>query len=80
MNGGLELCIITQPYSELYWGYFRRLVFGNLWTVVPYFTGGRCSITAAMAEGCIQNIVSSGAGRGAPPSGCQEEIGPGISL
>ena len=25
----LELCIITQPYSEVYWGYFRRLVFGN---------------------------------------------------
>ena len=29
MNGRLELCIITQPYSEVYWGYFRRLVFGN---------------------------------------------------
>ena len=29
MNGQLELRIITQPYSEGYWGYFRRLVFGN---------------------------------------------------
>ena len=29
MNGQLELRIITQPYSEVYWGYFRRLVFGN---------------------------------------------------
>ena len=29
MNGLLELRIITQPYSEVYWGYFRRLVFGN---------------------------------------------------
>ena len=29
MNGQLELCIIAQPYSEVYWGYFRRLVFGN---------------------------------------------------
>ena len=26
MNGMLELHIITQPYSEVYWGYFRRLV------------------------------------------------------
>ena len=29
MNGRLELHIITQPYSEVYWGYFRRLGFGN---------------------------------------------------
>ena len=29
MNGRLELRIITQPYSAVYWGYFRRLVFGN---------------------------------------------------
>ena len=29
MNGQLDLRIITQPYSEVYWGYFRRLVFGN---------------------------------------------------
>ena len=29
MNGPLELRIITQPYSEVYSGYFRRLVFGN---------------------------------------------------
>ena len=29
MNGQLELRIITQPYSKVYWGYFRRLVFGN---------------------------------------------------
>ena len=29
MNGRLELLIITQPYSEVYWGYFRHLVFGN---------------------------------------------------
>ena len=29
MNGRLELRIITQPYSEVYWGYFRLLVFGN---------------------------------------------------
>ena len=29
MNGRLELRTITQPYSEVYWGYFRRLVFGK---------------------------------------------------
>ena len=29
MNGQLELCIVTQPHSAVYWGYFRRLVFGN---------------------------------------------------
>ena len=29
MNGQLELRIITQPYSAVYWGYFRRLFFGN---------------------------------------------------
>ena len=29
MNDQLELRIITQPYSEVYWEYFRRLVFGN---------------------------------------------------
>ena len=29
MNGRLELRIITQPYSEVYWGYFGCLVFGN---------------------------------------------------
>ena len=29
MNGQLELRIITQPYSAVYWGYFRRVVFGN---------------------------------------------------
>ena len=28
-NGQLELHIITQPYSEVYWGYFRRLVLVN---------------------------------------------------
>ena len=27
MNGQLELRITTQPYSAVYWGYFRRLVF-----------------------------------------------------
>ena len=29
MNGRLELRIITHPYSEVYWGYFGRLGFGN---------------------------------------------------
>ena len=29
MNGRLKLRIITQPYSEVYWGYFRCLIFGN---------------------------------------------------
>ena len=29
MNDQLELGIITQPYSAVYWGYLRRLVFGN---------------------------------------------------
>ena len=32
MNGRLELRIITQLYPEVYWGYFRRLVFGNALT------------------------------------------------
>ena len=29
MNGRFDLHIITQPHSEVYRGYFRRLVFGN---------------------------------------------------
>ena len=29
INGRLELHIITQPHSEVYWVYFRRLVFEN---------------------------------------------------
>ena len=29
MNGRLDLRIIAQPYSEVDWSYFRRLVFGN---------------------------------------------------
>ena len=29
MNGRFDLHIITQPHSEVYCGYFRRLVFGN---------------------------------------------------
>ena len=32
MNGRLDLRIITQLYSEVYWGYFRRLVYENLLT------------------------------------------------
>ena len=32
MNGRLELRIITQPYSEIYWWNFGRLVFGNTLT------------------------------------------------
>ena len=32
MNGRLELRIITQPYSEVYCGYIRCLVFGNALT------------------------------------------------
>ena len=27
MNGRLELRIITQPYSEVYWGYFGGFSF-----------------------------------------------------
>ena len=34
MNGQLELRIITQPYSVVYWGYFRRL-----FTLVTYCIG-----------------------------------------
>ena len=37
MNGRLEFRIITQPYSEVYWGYFRRLGFGNSLTKQPFF-------------------------------------------
>ena len=29
MNGRLELRIITQPHSEVYWEYFGRLFLGN---------------------------------------------------
>ena len=29
MNDRFDLRIITQPHSQVYWGYFRRLVFGN---------------------------------------------------
>ena len=32
MTGRFDLHMITQPYSEVYWGYFRRLVFGNALT------------------------------------------------
>ena len=28
-KGQIDLRIITQPHSQVYWGYFRRLVFGN---------------------------------------------------
>ena len=36
MNGRLELRRITQAYSEVYWGYFGRLVFGNSLTKQCY--------------------------------------------
>ena len=36
--------------------------------VVTYFVGGHHSVTPALAEGCLQDFESSGAGRGAPPS------------
>ena len=29
MNGQLELRIFTQPYSAVYWGYIRSLIFGK---------------------------------------------------
>ena len=29
MNDRFDLRIITQPHTQVYWGYFRRLVFGN---------------------------------------------------
>ena len=29
MNDRFDLRIITQRHSQVYWGYFRRLVFGN---------------------------------------------------
>ena len=29
MNDRFDLRIITQPHSQVYWGYFRRLIFGN---------------------------------------------------
>ena len=63
---------------------FHDIIIDNLTASPPWRSshisqGGCCSATPAMAEGCIQNIVSSGAGRGAPPSGRQEEIGRGIS-
>ena len=29
MNGRFDLHTITQPHSEVYCGYFRRVVFGN---------------------------------------------------
>ena len=29
MNDPFDLRIITQPHSQVYLGYFRRLVFGN---------------------------------------------------
>ena len=35
-NGQLELRILTQPYSAVYCGYFRRLVFGNSLTSFSY--------------------------------------------
>ena len=28
MNDRFDLRIITQPHSQVYWGYFRRLVLG----------------------------------------------------
>ena len=35
MNGRFDLHIITQPHSEVFCGYFRRLVFGNSLTFSP---------------------------------------------
>ena len=32
MNGRFDLHILTQPHSEVYCGYFRRLVFGEFLT------------------------------------------------
>ena len=29
MNDRFDFRIITQPHSQVHWGYFRRLVFGN---------------------------------------------------
>ena len=40
MNGRFDLHIIIQPHSEVYCGYFRRLVFGNSFTfshIPPWF-------------------------------------------
>ena len=42
MNGRFDLHIITQSHSEVYCGYFRRLVFGNSFIITfshipPYF-------------------------------------------
>ena len=35
MNGGFDLHILTQPHSEVYCGYFRRLFYGNSLTFSP---------------------------------------------
>ena len=40
MNGRFDLHLITQPHSDVYCGYFRRLVFGNSLTfshITPCF-------------------------------------------
>ena len=40
MNGRFDLHITAQPHSEVYCGYFRRLVFGNSLTlshILPRF-------------------------------------------
>ena len=48
MNGRFDLYIITQPRSEVYCGYFRRLVFGNLLRF-SHITGEEVSIDKQVA-------------------------------
>ena len=60
MNGRLELRIITQPYSEVYWGYmyFRRLVFGNSLTKHNKLTSFSCSVVIFSSRFPTYHLVS----------------------
>ena len=62
MNGRFNLRIITQPHSEVYCGYFRRLVFGNSLTfshIPPCFHAKRPDFPRLLEprELCSQGLL-----------------------
>ena len=57
MNGRLELRIITQRYSEVYWGYFRRLVFVNSLTKHNKFSSFSYSVVLFSSQFPTHRVV-----------------------
>ena len=60
MNGQLELRIIAQPCSEVYWGYFRRLVFGN--SLAKHIKLSSFTVRNTLREIELQNDYCNGCG------------------